>query len=527
MRRWLSLLCSLAVPVLSDLGPRWLAFCDKRTEAEPGTVAWEDAPVRSDLVDSLKARGWILRTEYRWGNRVSAVPPVGGGGLPACVSDVGPVGHGKRTEPEPSPAARKFGTTGVDPATQALQKIWNAMGIEDVRQSLILSGKKPGNGIKVAMIDSKFAPQHHVMGGIRIADHWDFVEKSPDPWDSLHAGNFSDIHGTSTTGLIASRWDGLPGIAPYATFLLYRAEDNASESTAEEDNLAAAFVRAVDSGAQIISVSLGYRFVYDNDTLAFHPWSDYDGRTLVASLAALGAARRNVLVVVASGNDGRLGTRSIGSPADADSILVVGAVDGGLKPCGFSSWGPTADGRQKPDVVSFGCTVPVAGSQGTSGIELEANGTSFSTPLVAGLAALAWQLEPGVSAMRLLAQIKASGSSADAPGLVIGYGLPDLRHIEDVSIIVSRSKSQRLPSVWNPQADPLLFRISSALGGSNLDLVLTTPSGRILFRRSGSYQIGASLWNPVGPSVPRQGILLARWKGDYGTGSQIIVVRSP
>jgi hypothetical protein len=309
--------------------------------------------------------------------------------------------------------------------------------------------------------------------------------------------------------------------------MLYRAEDNATETTLEEDNLAAALVRAVDSGAQIISVSLGYRFIYEHDTTAFHPWSDYDGRTLVASLAALGAARRNVLVVVAAGNDGEFGTRSIGSPADADSILVVGAIDDTHKPCGFSSWGPTADGRQKPDVVAFGCFVPVAGSQGTNGIDLQGNGTSFSTPLVAGLATLALQLEPGVSAMRLLAQIKASGLSSASPSPVVGYGLPDLRKIEDVNVILSRAKSQRLPTIWNPRASPLLFRINSAQGGGKLELSLSTPAGRILFRRSGPYQIGASLWSPVGQSAPRQGILLARWTGDYGTGSQVIVIRSP
>lgn len=527
MRRSLSLPFFLAVSALAAPAPRWLVLCDKRTDAAPGTIAWEDAPLRADLLDSLKARGWTLRTEYRWGNRVSAVPPAHIFDLPTCIADGGAVARGTRVEPASPPAARRFGATGVDPATQALQKIWNEMGIEEVRQTLLLNGKQPGSGIKIAMIDSKFARQHNVLEGIRLADHWDFVANAPGPWDSLRAGSFSDMHGTATTGLIASRWEGLPGIAPFATFQLYRAEDNATETTLEEDNLAAAFVRAVDSGARIISVSLGYRFVDANDSSAvFHPWSDYDGRTLVASLAALGAARRNVLVVVAAGNDGQWGTRSIGSPADADSILVVGAIAEDLQPCGFSSWGPTADGRQKPDLVAFGCYVPVAGYQGISGIELQGQGTSYATPLVAGLAALAWQLLPGSTAEDLRDRILAAGHSRP-PAPVVGYGLPDLRKMEPIKAILSAAKTHRLPLLWKPRTDPLLFKISSAIGGGNLDLVLATPSGRIVFRRSGEYQTGASLWDPSGASIPRPGILLARWSGDYGKGAQVVVVGSP
>lgn len=528
MRCRLSLLLfCLAVPASTDPGPRWLVLCDKRTDAQVGSTAWEDAPLRADLIDSLRARGWKLRTQYRWGNRVSALPPEGEASLPSCVADGGPVAHGVRVEPT-LPAARASRATGVDPATQALKQIWDTMGIEAVRQSLLLSGKHPGSGVRLAMIDSKFAPQHQVLQGIRLADHWDFVDSTPTPWDSLRAGGFSDIHGTSTTGLIASRWEGLPGIAPYASFQLYRAEDNETETTLEEDNLAGAIVRAVDSGAQILSISLGYRYVYADDSGAvFHPWSDYDGRTLVASLAALGAARRNVLVVVAAGNDGRWGARSIGSPADADSILVVGAIASDHQPCGFSSWGPTADGRAKPDLAAFGCTVPVAGAQGATGIELQGNGTSYSTPLVAGFAALAKQLLPGATAMELRAKILASGETAREPTQRTGNGLPDLRRILAVNDILSSTRTHKLPLLWRPGTDPLLFRVSSAQSGGKLELVLSTPSGRIVFRRSGSYQVGASLWNPGNGAAPRPGILLARWSGDYGKGAQVVVVGSP
>ncbi|MEN9308792.1 MAG: hypothetical protein RL173_2724 [Fibrobacterota bacterium] len=499
---------------------RWLKLCGKATSAPEGSRDWENAPLRRDLLDSLRHRGWKLRNEYKWENLVSATAS-SGASLPACVLDVGPVAKGRVDKPLTPVAARATVTAGVDPATEALQKFWDAMGIESVRQSLLLRREAPGNGIVMAVIDGRFAPSHKVMQSVRIKDAWDFVDKSPNPWDTLNAAGYQDIHGTAVFGLIGSQWDQLPGIVPNARFLFYRAEDDASESDAEEDNLAAAIVRAVDSGAQIISTSLGYRFLSDADEVGFHDWSTFDGKTRIATRAATAAARRGVLVVVAAGNDRRLGGRSIGSPADADSVLVVGSMNLAKNASYFSSYGPTADGRPKPDVAAFGEKVPVAGFQGSDKYELQAQGTSFATPLVAGLAALALQLEPGVDAMRLLAQIKASGSLASAPDSVLGYGLPDLRRIfPDLTSV----RGVMLPQYWRAASEPLVFRNSSAQGGGNLELTLISPSGRILFRRSGAYQTGNVLWAPTDGNIPRPGVMAAHWSGDYGTGSQTVLI---
>jgi len=517
IRLTLSLCAGLAC---AQAPTRWLKLCDKATPAPVGSRAWEDAPLRSDLLDSLRQRGWILRNEYKWGNLVSAKAPPGTT-LPSCVEDRGLVAVGKRVEPVKSVAARSLATSGVNPATEALQKFWNEMGIESVRQSLLLRKEAAGNGIVLAVIDGRFAPSHKVMQSVRIKDAWDFVDNSDSPWDTLHAGVYEEIHGTAVFGLIGSQWDQLPGILPNAEFLFYRAENDAVESEAEEDNLAAAFVRAVDHGAQIISTSLGYRFLSDYDTVGFHEWSNFDGQTLVASRAATAAARRGVLVVVAAGNDRRLGGRSIGSPADADSVLVVGSMNLSRTASNFTSYGPTADGRPKPDISAFGEKVPVAGMAGADKYELQASGTSFATPLVAGLAGLALQLEPGVSAMRLLAQIKASGDLASAPDSILGYGLPDLRRMfPDLTGV----RGVALPQYWRASSEPLVFRNSSAQGGGKLDLTLVSPSGRILFRRSGDYQTGAALWSPRDAEIPRPGVVAARWTGDYGTGSQTILI---
>lgn len=525
MRGFLPSLFLFAACSVAGSEPRWLRLCDKAVDAKPGTIAWEDAPLRSDLLDDLKSRGWTLRREYRWENMVSAVPNPGAT-LPACVVDAGPVGRAVGRKPVATIAARSADIAGVDPATQALKKIWDAMGIESVRQILLQRRKPAGEGVTVAVIDAPFAREHKVLRDAQIGDSWDFVDDSPDPWDSLKYGRFQDIHGAAVAGVIASRWDGLPGIAPYARFLLYRAEDEQIESTVEEDNLAAAIVRAVDNGADIVTTSLGYRFLDANNTQTMHPWTDYDGKSLVATRAATAAARRDVLVLVAAGNEGGMGGRSIGSPADADSVLVVGAIRESGDACWFSSWGPTADGRPKPDVAAFGCDVPIAGRGGIDEIELNGSGTSFATPLVAGLAVLARQLQPGVSAAQLRAQIQASArlSSAGSAGTrdsVRGYGLPDLRRIFPD---LSRARMLALPTSWRPDREPLVFQTSSAQGGGRLELKMSTPDGRIVFRRSGSYQTGAPVWSPRGSAVPRPGMLLASWSGDYGSGGQTILI---
>ncbi len=529
MRGLLSSLFLFATCALAGSEPRWLRLCDKAVDAHPGTIAWEDAPLRRDLLDELKSRGWTLRREYRWENLVSAVPNPGAT-LPACVVDAGPVGRGGRKDPKPV-AARSADVAGVDPATQALKKIWDAMGIESARQILQDQGKRFGKGVTVAVIDAPFAHEHEVLKGAQIGDSWDFVRDSPDPWDSLQLqnGRFKDIHGAAVAGLIASRWEGLPGIAPDARFLLYRAEDAQSETTVEEDNLAAAIVRAVDHGANIITTSLGYRFVDASNTQTLHPWSEYDGKSLIASRAATTAARHGVLVLVAAGNEGGMGGHSIGSPADADSVLVVGAIKESGEACWFSSWGPTADGRLKPDVSAFGCDVPIAGRDGIDNIELNGSGTSFATPLVAGLATLAWQLhrenllgsagpvDPSRIAMWLLDEIKRSGSLLTQDS-VRGYGLPDLRRR------FLRPEVKSSPLKWKQQEQVLVFSSSSAQSGGVLNLTLATLEGKVLLHRTGPYEYRSILWRPQGSAALRPLVLVARWSGDYGSGGQTILV---
>lgn len=507
----MTILAALAAWLCFSTTPesRWVRLCDKGPHAPPpGTRAWEDAPVRPDLLDSLRARGFAVKNIYAWENLAAVVPPASGAALPACVEDAGPVAKAIRDKPS-TVAARSRGSTGVNEYTLALDKIWKAMGIEAGRGAIRTNGWTPGAGVVVAVMDGRFVRDHQVLHGIRVADDSDFVGHVASVWDTTPS-DWPDIHGTGTAGLIASSWEDAPGIAPGATFLLYRTEDESSETSVEEDNLAAALVRAASKGADVVSVSLGYRFVDDANTVLLHPASEYDGHTLVATRAVNACVRRGILVVVSVGNEAHAG---IGSPADADSVLSVGAIDANGRACTFSSWGLTASGRPKPEVSAFGCPVPVAGGSWFDQMQME-NGTSFAAPVVAGLAVLAHQLNPGLRGWELRQRIIASSSLAAAPDSVRGSGIPNL-----VALIPGLGAGRGAsPVTWSASDRTLRFHASSALPGGRFGIEISSLQGRRVFRTEGHWY-DAPLWQPSQVSTPREPILVARWWGDYGEGT--------
>jgi len=261
-------------------------------------------------------------------------------------------------------------------AGQDLSAMHRRLGILAVRDTLAAHGERPGQGMRVAVIDDGFCLRHRGLARLRtsgVVDSWDYLRKYSPAWDTVARTS----HGSATLGVLASDWDSLPGIVPAASFLLYRTEVDSFERLSEGTWLAEAIDRAVDSGAGVISISLGYRYYIDS--VGDLPWSQFDGKTRPESVAAARAAARGAVVVVAMGNDASLPAPNLGAPADADGILSVAAVDTSLVRCSFSSVGNTYDGRIKPDLAAFGCSVPVVDASDTDGI-IDYSGTSFATP---------------------------------------------------------------------------------------------------------------------------------------------------
>lgn len=278
-----------------------------------------------------------------------------------------------------------------------------------------------GQGMVIAVIDAGFknADKLTVFDSLRahnqILGSWDFVERN----DSVYE---DDNHGMAVLSTMGGNLPGqLVGTAPKANYWLLRSEDAASEYPIEEDNWAAAAEFADSVGADVINSSLGYS-TFDNSSLN-HSYADMDGNTTRVTIAADLAASKGILVVSSAGNEGSGSWHYITAPADGDSVLTVGAVDAIGYYASFSSVGPTADGRIKPNVVTQGSGSIVASSGG--GVQ-SGNGTSFSSPIMAGAAACLWQAHPTYNNMEIMNAIQESASQASTPDYFKGYGIPNL-----------------------------------------------------------------------------------------------------
>jgi serine protease AprX len=421
----------------------WISLRDKGpgTPSPRGSRAFEDYPVHAPYVEALRARGLRGGVRLKWQNLVSGYVPADSLPRLKALPFVAGVALFPRKAPAPPMPFRPWVPGGL--FAQALPKraageidyganraLAESLRVDLVHARMAREGMVPGKGVTVAVIDADFHIANRIFDSVRtqgrILDQYDFVDGDPQSVDTL----LVDSHGASCTSLIGGNLPGtLVGMAPGASFLLYRAEEDAQERYVEEDYVAAAIERAVDSGAQVISISLGYRTGFTDGSPDL-PFSEFDGRHRPSSIAAAKAAGRNVLVSVAVGNeDGSIPEGpTLGAPADADSILAVGIVNADRERCSYSCTGPSADGRVKPDVVSMGltgaCSVNIA-SPATDGQVFSEQGTSFAAPAVAGVAALLRQLHPEMSAMRIRESLMKTAGNAAHPDSLVGYGLID------------------------------------------------------------------------------------------------------
>ncbi len=227
-------------------------------------------------------------------------------------------------------------------------------------------------------------------------------------------------HGTNVLSVMAANVPGeYIGTAPHATYWLMKTEAP-YESRVEEDNWVAAAEFADSIGADLINSSLGYN-TFDNSSMNY-PFSAMDGNTTRITRGADIAASKGILVVNSAGNEGNNSWGKVLAPADGDSVFSIGAVNGAGNYASFSSRGPTADGRIKPNVVAQGQSTflySISGGLGTS------NGTSFSAPLIAGMTACLWQAHPEKNNMEIINAIQQSASQSTEPDERLGYGIPD------------------------------------------------------------------------------------------------------
>lgn len=275
-------------------------------------------------------------------------------------------------------------------------------------------------GVAVAYFDTGFLwRENHAIDHLHVIGENDFVSKDSvtSMQDGDHPGQWD--HGTHVLAVAAALLpDTTVGPAYNANILLGKTEDLNSETPLEEENYALALEWAEGLGARIASSSLGYVF-FDSGYTSY-TYEDLDGQTAISTRAAQRAARLGMLIVSAAGNNGNSGFPWVNAPADADSVLAVGAYLFNDTIVDFSSRGPTADGRIKPDIAAPGVGVwsynPFVGPVAVSG-------TSHATPLVSSSAALIMQAHPEASAQDVRRAIMETGSNAATPDTMAGWGM--------------------------------------------------------------------------------------------------------
>ncbi|MGB1635806.1 MAG: S8 family serine peptidase [Flavobacteriales bacterium] len=280
-----------------------------------------------------------------------------------------------------------------------------------------------GTGLWVGVLDAGFQGADVLPAFESMRDEGRLVV--PDGANVAFGGN--DVfahsrHGASVLGTMGLSWsDSLVGTAPGATYFAFVTEDVTQERRIEEEHWIVAAERADSLGIDLLNTSLGYSLF--DDTASNYLTTQLDGATARISVASEIAATRGMLVVTSAGNNGDDPWRTITFPADAKDILSVGAVRGNGTHGWFSGFGPSADGRIKPEVMALGVQTPYPRFDGTVGT---GNGTSFASPILCGAAASLWQAHPEATAAELRQAILASAHLYAAPNDSMGYGIPDM-----------------------------------------------------------------------------------------------------
>ena len=402
-----------------------------------------DVPVSPRYLDAVRSTGATIRHSSRWLNAVSVEADAAAAKRIATlpfVRSVEPIAYSKRVAPvgpavpvtpgfAPTPAPER----GMAPGTPEERESWKAPALGppagyggSITQLNGINAKAAQDsgytaaGVLVAMLDTGFNKAHNATIQLKRIAEYDFVFH-----DGETANQGNDVaaaweHGTGTWSVLGGYYSGnLIGPAYNASFLLAKTEDVRTETPVEEDNWLAAVEWADSIGVDVISSSLAY-FAFDNPADS-HTYGQLDGRTTTVTKAAALAARRGIVVANAMANSGPA-VGSLQAPADADSILSTGAVDASNVIAGFSSRGPTADGRGKPEIVAQGVNTiwaVAANATQVTGV----NGTSLATPLIGGAAALVREAHPEWTVQQLRYALKATADKAGAPdSTTYGWG---------------------------------------------------------------------------------------------------------
>jgi serine protease AprX len=321
-----------------------------------------------------------------------------------------------------------------------------------------------GAGKIIAVMDSGFpgvdttSPFQRLRDNNLLLGGYNFVNDNANPYTGFQ-------HGTQTLSNMGGYVDGqLVGTAPDAKYYLFVTEDFATENPIEESNWVEAAEMADSLGVDVISTSLGY-FGYDNANYSY-TYNDMNGVTSFISQGASIAFTRGMICVTSAGNSGNSSEPHIATPADTANTLTVGAVNAAEVKTGFSSIGPSFDGRQKPDVMALGASATVATQTGAISTS---SGTSFSCPIMAGAVASLWSAFPNKTNTEIVQLVKASSDKYLNPDNLYGFGIPDFQVALNIALSNPEFENTSIFNIFpNPTSDYLTISSPDNILGSIL-----------------------------------------------------------
>ncbi|MFO7370031.1 MAG: S8 family serine peptidase [Bacteroidales bacterium] len=437
-------------------------------------ITHNDLPVSQVYIDSLKWAGAKVLHTSKWLN--TATIQVSDSLILDRISGFGFVRKTTTALNKQSYHSRKKAASGTKEADTPASLEYGASWL----QTAIHHGQHmhahgyTGKGITIAVLDAGFSEVDRlpVFSNIREDGRILGTRSYVLPGESVFGHS---THGMSVLSVIGGWQPGeLVGAAPDAYFYLLRTEDASSEFIIEEDNWIAAAEFADSAGADIINTSLGYS-LFDNQDQN-HLYSDMDGNTTRISRAADIAASKGMLVVVSAGNEGNSAWKYITAPGDADSVLTVGAVDPYLDVAEFSSRGPSSDNQVKPEVMAIGKGIYVARPDETI---RPGNGTSYSAPLITGLAACLWQANREASAMEIRQAICESADRYNQPDDEFGFGIPDF-NLANILLQMGQENStvDQVVTLFPNPFNRLLYVVFRNTTSAPVDISLYDISGK-------------------------------------------------
>ncbi len=431
------------------------------------TIDYRDVPVDETYITTLKAAtGITVMAKSKWFNAV----------------------HVRGTETDINNLIPESFVDHIEFADQSLNgfrsfQVRNKFEIEDAQTVFVYGDTQnqveminaddlhladyTGTGMVIAVLDAGF-PNVNTMGAFQrlrdagnLLDGYDFVNRTFDVY-----ANTSSSHGTKVLSDMAGYIENqFVGTAPDASYYLFITENAPNENPVEESYWVEAAERADSLGVDVINTSLGYT-TYDNPNYSYTN-ADMDGETAFITRGANIAFEKGMLLVTSAGNSGNDPWLIVGAPADAAGVLSVGAVDSAGEYAYFSSLGSAIQPTLKPDVVARGSGSYVVDSSNNI---VQNNGTSFSSPIMAGGVACLWQAVPATTNAEIMQFIRESGHQYDTPDYFYGYGIPNLEDALNLALTISSENQDEISIFPNPVKNTLFINFPDDVDIINLEL---------------------------------------------------------